>query len=91
MELASLFKQAIASLVSDGPKAAYYFVIGNYRWWLHKDAIADFLEKSKKCPDCMQAGSCLHHLIDGQPCGCPFGPVALSKRPCNEQIDNQGA
>lgn len=85
MQSLLFFRRAISSLRSDGWKAAYYYVRGNIRWWLHKDAIADWEAKKLLCPNCLNSNSCRGHLVDGMPCGCPFGPVALSGRFCEEK------
>lgn len=83
MKPASFFKQAIASLRDEGPKAAFFYVKGHILWMIHKNAINTFTIRAIKCSDCFNNGACLH-------CGCPFGPLALSEKPCknDEHQDN---
>lgn len=85
-----MFRQAIASLRNDGVAAAWYYIKGNIRWWLHKEAINDFFAKQHSCPDCFESGQCKHHIVDGHSCGCPFGPVSLSGRICNHKDNTDG-
>lgn len=90
MQAHSLLQQAIVSLRNEGVKAVWYYIKGNIRWWLHKEAINDFLEKSHRCKDCYESGQCLHHIVEDSACGCPFGPVSLSGRLCNHKDEEDG-
>ena len=55
------------------PINAYYFIVGNIRWFIHKRAIKQYVKKSMQCEDCFAVGEC-------KKCGCEFNPLALTNK-----------